>query len=302
MNLSMRELRAFLALVEEKNFTRAADRTNISQPAFSNIIRQLESSLGARLFERTTRNVTLTPEGRLFETSARQLIDDFDSMVGDFRDYARRRKGRVGIAALPSICAGWLPDILAEYRRMYSGVDLTLKDAHSHQCLNLLRSRQVDIVIGSKTDQDTDLSGEFFCSDKFHLICRKDHPLARLRAPTVNDLTKYAFVHLSHNTSVRHNLDVAFRPAQMQTVLEVEHLATLARLVEAGLGISVVPTLTLFHFQSPRLVVKPLALRGVRRTLQLVRRKNDPLSAAADAMYRLISSKKPNVMVQSAKS
>lgn len=152
-------------------------------------------------------------------------------------------------------------------------------------------------MIGSKSDQDTDLSGEFFCSDKFHLICRKDHPLAKLRAPTVSDLTKHPFVHLSHNTSVRHNLDAAFRPAQMQTVLEVEHLATLARLVEAGLGISVVPSLTLFHFRSPSLVVKPLTMKGARRTLQLVRRKNDPLSAAADAMYRLISSKKPNVMV-----
>ena len=88
MNLSSRQLRAFIALVEERHFTRAAQRCHQTQPAFSALIRSLEEALGVRLFDRTTRKVELTPEGRLFEDAARRLLDDMDAAVVNLRDHA----------------------------------------------------------------------------------------------------------------------------------------------------------------------------------------------------------------------
>ena len=115
-DLSTRQLRAFLALAEQRSFTRAAEALHLSQPAFSALIRALEEALDTRLFDRSTRSVELTAEGRLFETSARQLLGDFGAALGTLRDHLQLRTGRVSLAALPSLAAGWLPAILAEYK------------------------------------------------------------------------------------------------------------------------------------------------------------------------------------------
>ncbi len=294
MNLSSRDLRAVVALVDERNFTRAAERIHLSQSAFSALIQSVEEALGARLFDRTTRNVTLTPEGRLFEASARRVLGDFDGMVEDFRHHAQHRRGRVVIAALPSLAAGWLPGVLAEFRARYPGIDLSLLDTLSEQCLALVRSGQVDFALASAGDKDADLATESLCEDKFYLVCRKDHPLARKRGIGLSDLAAYPFVHLSRNSSVRQHLEAAFHPMLMQTVLEVEHLATVAGMVVAGLGMTVVPTLTLFQFERSDLVRRQLELKGLTRRILLVRRKSGVLSVASRSLYDLMILRRPS--------
>src|SRR5437879_13890343 len=134
INISTRLLHAFLALNECRHFTHAAERCHVSQSAFSVIIQKLETAVGARLFERDTRNVTLTPEGELFVEVARSLVTDIESAFSDMTDYVARRKGRVAIAALPSLAAGWLPSVIAEYRRRYPGITIALFDALSDPC------------------------------------------------------------------------------------------------------------------------------------------------------------------------
>lgn len=295
MNLSSRDLRAVIALIEERNFTRAAERVHLSQPAFSALIHGVEESLGARLFDRTTRYVVLTPEGKLFEESARRVLGDFDGMVANFREHAERRRGRVAIAALPSLAAGWLPGVLAEYRQRYPGIELALLDGLSEQCLSAVRGGRADFALAAAGDKDADLATAELCADEFHLICRKDHPLARQKEIKLRDLAAHPFVHLSRNSSVRQHLEAAFHPTPMQTVLEVEHLATVTGMVAAGLGITVVPALTLFHFERPDLVVRPLDMKGLKRRILLVRRKNQPLSVAAEALYELMMERKPLV-------
>jgi LysR family transcriptional regulator, carnitine catabolism transcriptional activator len=296
MNLSSRDLRAVIALIEERNFTRAAERVHLSQSAFSALIQGVEQSLGARLFERNTRNVVLTPEGRLFEDSARRVLADFDGMVANFRDHAERRRGRVTVAALPSLAAGWLPGVFAEYRSLYPGVELALLDSLSEQCLAFVRAGQADFALATAGDKDADLATEALCSDAFHLVCRKDHPLARQKEIRLRDLASHPFVHLSRNSSVRQHLEAAFHPTPMQTVLEVEHLATVTGMVAAGIGITVVPALTLFHFDRPDLAVRPLDLKGLTRRILLVRRKSEALSVAAQTLHDLMIERRPAVM------
>jgi LysR family transcriptional regulator, carnitine catabolism transcriptional activator len=293
MNLSSRDLRAVIALIEERNFTRAAERLHLSQSSFSALIQGVEQSLGARLFERNTRNVVLTPEGRLFEDPARRVLADFDGMVDNFRDHAERRRGRVVIAALPSLAAGWLPGVLAEYRKRHPGIELALLDSLSEQCLAAVRGGHADFALATAGEKDADLATEPLCADAFHLVCRKDHPLARRKDIRLRDLAGHPFVHLSRNSSVRQHLEAAFHPTPMQTVLEVEHLATVTGMVEAGVGITVVPALTLFHFDRPGLVVRPLDVKGLTRHIVLVRRKGEALSVAAQTLYDLMLERKP---------
>src|SRR5262245_20572117 len=124
INLTTRELNAFLTLAELRNFTRAAARCHLSQPAFSALVRALEDSLGARLFDRTTRSVELTAEGRVLIEPARRLLRDAEAALADVRDHAARRRGRVAIALLPSLAAGWLPPLLAKFHHTYPGIEI----------------------------------------------------------------------------------------------------------------------------------------------------------------------------------
>ncbi|RZL57588.1 MAG: LysR family transcriptional regulator [Variovorax sp.] len=289
--LSSRQLRAFLALAAQRNFTRAAHLSHLSQPAFSALIRALEDALGTRLFDRDTRSVQLTPEGRLFETAAQRLLDDMNAAVADLTAHVERRKGRVRIAALPSLAAGWLPAVLAEFMATWPGIRVDLDDALSDACIARVRDGTADFALassGEDTDAASDLRSRKLCSDGFHLVCRADHPLATEPKLGARKLAPWPFVQMARHSSVRQSLDAALHPMRLNTVFEVEHLATVMGLVEAGLGISVVPALTLFHFRRDTVVTRPLPLAGLTRTVYVVQRREGSLSLAAQSLHDLV--------------
>jgi DNA-binding transcriptional LysR family regulator len=213
-NISTRLLQAFLALVDCRHFGHAAERCHVSQSAFSAMIQKLEAAAGARLFERDTRNVTLTPEGELFVQVARQLVHDIEAAFADMSDYVARRKGRVAIAALPSLAAGWLPPVLAQYRRRYPGVMLELFDAISDHCLDLLRQGKADIALTAPGPNLLEFDTRPLCSDPFYLVCRRDHKLAGKRRIKVAQLAGCEMIHLARSTSVRQHLDAAPAPGR----------------------------------------------------------------------------------------
>lgn len=285
--LSTRQLRAFVTLADQRNFTRAAQACHLSQPAFSALIRSLEDTLGARLFDRDTRSVQLTPEGRLFETSARRLLEDMGDAVSELASHTQLRKGRVRVAALPSLAAGWLPGVFAEFMQRWPGVTIDLADGLSDACIAQVRSGAADFAL-SASGPGGELRARKLCADRFHLVCRADHPLAAEPRLTMRKLQPWPFIQLARNSSVRQTLDAALNPLRMNTVFEVEHLATVTGLVEAGLGISAVPALTLFHFQRDTIHTRPLPLKDLRRTVYLVQRNDGSLSVAAQALHDLI--------------
>lgn len=291
-NISTRLLQAFLALADCRHFGHAAQRCHVSQSAFSAMIQKIEAAAGARLFERDTRNVTLTPEGELFVQVARQLVSDIEAAFSDMSDYVARRKGRVAIAALPSLAAGWLPPVLADYRQRYPGVTVELFDAISDQCLDLLRHGKVDIALTAPGPNLLEFDTRPLCSDPFYLVCRKDHKLAGKRRIKVPQLAGCEMIHLARSTSVRQHLDAVLRPGGViHTGLEVEHLATVAALIESGLGVSVVPELTLFQFRLPNLVAIPLDAPELKRPLLIVTPKERSLSVAAQGLLELVEGK-----------
>ena len=294
MNLSSRLLHAFLALAEQRNFTRAAALTHLSQPAFSALIRSLEKGLEQRLFDRSTRHVELTVEGREFETAARRILAEVDAALTGARDYAGRQRGRVSIALLPSLAAGWLPAVLADFHSAHPAIELEVVDVLSEDCIARVRSGKTDLAIAAIRADTPELRAELFCSDRFHLVCPAGHPLAKARTLRPRDLAAYPFIHLSRTSSVRQFLDAAVHPLQMNTLIEVDQLATVTGMVRAGLGISVVPTLTLFHFQQAGIVTRPLPWPGLTRRIYLVRRRDRGLSLAAQSLYETVIARKPS--------
>lgn len=298
MNISTRELRAFLALADQKHFTRAAEQCFLSQSAFSALIQGLEAELGARLFERSTRRVDLTPEGRVFEESARRLLAEFTLAREELKDHVEMRKGRVSIAALPSLAAGWLPVILKEFRDAWPGVTLELADTLSDDCLELVRRSRADLALCAAGAEMAGLQAEPLCADEFYVVMHKDHPLARKKTLIAADLVSQPFIQLSRTSSVRQLLDAAIHPARINGIMEVAHLASVASLVSNNLGISVIPYLALFQFALPNLVLRPLRQPKIVRTIYIVQQSDKQLSAAAAAFLALLKKRRATVRAQ----
>ncbi|WP_043115121.1 LysR family transcriptional regulator, partial [Pseudacidovorax intermedius] len=172
MNLSSRQLDAFLALATARSFTRAAEQCHLSQPAFSALIRTLEDGLGLRLFDRSTRHVALTDEGRNFMAAAERIRAEIDAALDAARDSAQLRRGRVSLALLPSLAAGWLPQVLAEFREAHPGIVLEIADVLSEPCIERVAGGQADLALAAIRADTPQLQAEPFCSDEFHLVCR----------------------------------------------------------------------------------------------------------------------------------
>lgn len=294
INFSFKLLTAFLALCEMKNFTRAAEHVHVSQSAFSGMIRRLEDEVGARLFDRDTRNVTLTPEGTLFEETARHLLHDIEWTIADLRDYVAKRKGRVGIATLPSIASDWMPPVIAEYRRLYPGIAIDFHDVLSDNCLELLQQGKVDLAVAAPGEPSEEYITEHFQTDRFFLICRRDHPIAARKSVSIADLRGCHFIRLARTTSVHQHIVSAVGSIGMTpSSFEVKYLSTVAGLILHGLGVSLLPELTLSQFRHPDLVAIPLAPPGISRAIHIIWRKDRPLSIAAQAMLDLIRQYRP---------
>lgn len=286
INLSARDLEAFLALAHTQHFTRAAERCHLSQSAFSQKIARIERTAGVALFERSTRHVTLTPEGEVFAEEVARIQQDLQHAVSHLSELATRRIGRVAIAALPSVSAVWMPRVIARYRAANPNIRIELFDALAGGGLALLREGRVDLAITAGGDlrefDATELKNE-----RFHLVCAPAHRLAGKRSVGLSQLKGEEIVHLARSSSVRQHLEAAGVTARADS-LQVEHLATVAALVAEGLGVSVVPELTLFHFRRAGLASVPIRDAQLRRPIFLARRKGKALSVAARAMVEEI--------------
>jgi len=293
--VTTRQLEAFVNLVELRSFTRAASTIHLSQPAFSALIRGLEQALGARLFDRTTRTVELTAEGEVFAESAQRLLRDAEQAIGDVQDHAARKRGRVSVAVLPSLAAHWLPPLLARFHALHPGIQLEVADVLSEACIKRVESGQADFALASTRSESPALRTEPFCTDDFHVVCATGHPLADRKRLKLSDLNQHPIIQLASSSSVRQNVDAALYPRKLTTMMELDQLSTVAGMVKAGLGLSVVPTLTLFHFDAPGLVTIALNAPGLKRQIFMVRRRDRVLSTAARALYDLVLAAKPNL-------
>jgi LysR family carnitine catabolism transcriptional activator len=288
MNLSVKHLRAFTELAAERNFTRAAAKCHLSQPAFSTLIRNLEDQSGAQLFNRSTRSVELTAEGRVFAARIAPLLGDFEHAFADLRQHVDERRGRLTVAALPALAAGPLPEVIASFMAGNPGIEVVLRDVTSDTCLELVRDRRADFALTSVLSPGPELRSDRLMSDTFHLVCRNDHPLAQHTQLTMSDVLKVPQIRFDRTTSVRQHLDAAFYPHRAITAMEVFNLATAAGLVAAGIAVTLVPTQALFHFQKPTLVAIPVKLPLKDRAICLIRRIDGSGSPASAAFMEIL--------------
>lgn len=296
MNVTKKQLDVFIALAELGSFSQAARHVGLSQPAFSLSIQRLEDAMGMKLFQRTSRTVFLTAEGQHFLPLARNLLQGWETTFAQMSNVAAIRNGRVAIAALPSLAAGMLPNVVAHFAAKHPLVQLEIRDVLHGNVIDLVRSGQVDFGISVEPSAELDIDFRPLLHDRMVAILRNDHPLAQCETVSWEMLNSERLIVMSRATSVRSLTDHAFAKAQItpQPTMEVDLLATIAGLVQAGCGVSALPSLCLPVVARADLTWRRVVSPEAERSLGLLTRRRHELSLAARAFLDDIYEVVPN--------
>lgn len=286
INLTIRQLELFAQASRCSTFSEAAEKLHISQPALSVAIRKIETELGVTLFERTTRHLALTADGRQLAAVADDLIRDFRVALQGVASRAAGLHGRLAIAVLPSIAASILPHALHSLQRKYPGIDVALFDVMHDRAVRMVEDGVADFAVTTRTAEGGLLVYDVIGADRIHLVCRNDHPLAGKGPLPWRALDGHPYVAMAGSTSVRRLADAVLLQADfsLRPRYEVEQIASAIALVSAGLGVTALPALTFSMFAGEKLTMRPLVRPALSRQLGLLRLKARVLSAPAQAL------------------
>ncbi len=290
INFEALDLRAFVAVIDLEGFHRAAETLNLSQSALSRRIQRLEAAVGAALLERTTRRVALTTAGRELLPLVRRMLDEFDSSLFAMREVGRQRGGQITLACVPTAAFYFLPSVIARFNEQYPNIRFRILDLSANEGLESVARGEVEFGINLLGASDPELTFEPLIEDPFVLACRRDHPLAARQSLTWTDLEGQPLVAVSRTSGNRILLDAALVRAgvRLSWSYEVTHLSTSLGLVEAGLGISVLPQLATPQGDHPIIITRPLRDPEVSRTIGVVRRRAGRLAPAAGHFLEML--------------
>jgi DNA-binding transcriptional LysR family regulator len=192
MDLELRELRYLIAVAEERSFTAAARRLQMAQPPLSAAIKSLENWLGLPVFERTTRNVHLTPAGEALLDDARRIVADLDASVARARAAAKGPPATLDVGFRPATSIPLLNPVVAEYRRRFPGVDLRLHHVEWLQQTEWLLDGRIDISFVLEPLQHPQIEVRSLMTARRVAAVASDHPLAQHAEVRIADLADYA--------------------------------------------------------------------------------------------------------------
>lgn len=287
MNYTLRQLRVFVAVTQQGSFSQAGQVIGLSQSAVSHSIKELEGEMGIRLLDRTTREVLLTEAGEQLASRLERLLEELNTTLLDVRSYGKQRSGTVRVAASQTISAHLMPQCLASGQVNFPDIKVMLRDRAQQWVLQSVRNAEVDfgIVVGPLPVED--LECEAILEEPFLLLCRQDDVLATQQNVSWQMLNQRQLVLQDYSSGSRVLIDEALRVQQVnaEIVQEIGHPVTLYPMVEAGIGIGILPALALPLPQGRPLMVKRMEPE-INRTIVLVRRKNRSLTPAAEAIWQ----------------
>lgn len=247
INFDLQQLQAFVAVADKGSFRGAAEHLHLSAPALGRRVDRLEELLGARLFTRSTRDVRLTRVGEAFLERARAALDDLESAVLGIHEISARHAGRVSIACLPTAAVTFMPQAIQSFCVAMPRVRIRIIDEGMNEVAAAVVSGEADFAFGFAGAPDAALQFEPLWRDPYVLAIRRDSPLARKRALKLADLAGQPWLSVARSSRNRQVLDDYFTASgrSPQAWLEVGHVATLLAMVDAGLGVGIVPSMAL---------------------------------------------------------
>lgn len=285
-NITIKQLRAFVAVAVTRSFAEAGERVHLSQPALSVAIKNLEDTVGGRLLSRTTRTLTLTPEGEAFLPVAQRLLIDWRGAINDLHEKFSLKRGRLAIAAMPSFAGTELPRVFARFCQKYPEINITLHDVIAEDVVNLVRTGRVEVGLTFDPGTYDDLIFEPLFNDLFLAALPKGHPLLVQDEVRWTELIESPFIALKPPSSLRTLLDKYLMRfgVSLPIGLEANQLVSISRMIAEGLGVSAIPALCRQQMEELGLEYRPLVEPSINRSVGILRRRRYPLSQVSAAM------------------
>lgn len=293
MHFDLVDLRLMVRIAETNGLTRGAEASHMSLPAASTRVKNLEESIGAKLLYRTSQGVTLTPPGQAFVHHARLVLGQIEHLRGDLQSYAKGIKGHLRVFANTTALGEFLPPVLRDYLRSHPDVNIDLRERLSHDIVRAVSEGQTDIGIVAGAVRTENLETLPYRQDTLLLVVPRGHPLSRAGAGAVAFADTLDLDHVGlHEASAIHAFlrqacDKLHRV--LPTRIEVGNFEAACRMVEAGVGVSILPgSAARRHAQAMAIDTVALSDDWSLREMQICMRSLQALPAFARDLVDLL--------------
>lgn len=292
INLGPADFETFVAVAELGSFGRAARRLSISQPAVTQRVLRLERILGMKLFDRTTRRVSLSEAGLRLMHKAQPIIIALRTILEEFDDEASLKAGSVSFGVSPSLAATMIPGIIRRFMDKYPGVAVRMFDDLAGHIVERLQMGQIDFAILPKSRISDEFNFEPLFNDQMFAVVPLNHPLAGESHITLSKLLKYPQLTHPIEAAVRSmHEDPSDNRVAPKPALEAKNLSTLLAMVEAGLGVTLLPEVLRGWLNRDTVVTIKISKPPLLRTIGILTRRERSLSVPATTLLEMIKTK-----------
>ncbi|AWL12264.1 HTH-type transcriptional regulator CfxR [Saliniradius amylolyticus] len=289
--ISHRQLQVFVQLAQSGSFAEAAERLHLSQPALSIALGKFEQHIGGRLFSRTKRSVSLTPEGQAFLPVARRLLHDWEEAFSDLHNLFAMQRGKLTIAAMPSFANSLLPGVLSAFHRRWPQINLTVQDVVMERVIESVQKGRAELGVSFESERAEGMEFTPLFDDEFLMIMPRAHSLCAKDRLGWEVLAEHHYIAMNRGSALRSWCDRALANVGVQSspVAEASQLSTVGELVSAGLGVAVVPALCKREMTRRGLECRPMEKGSGVRRVGVFRRSRASISIPAQACMELLS-------------
>lgn len=291
--MNLNHLYYFRTLAKEQHYTKAAQILNITQPSLSHAINALEKELNVKLFEKVGRNARLTKEGELFWRYVVQSLDMLDEgrrVVGEVSGMAG---GFIDIGYIYTLGSHFIPQNMSDYMKMNEGKNIRFSfgQGTTEQMIGELKKGTYDLIFSSYKEGEDRLNFIPVVEEELVLITPKGHALSREKAVDLAETTTYPYIMFSRKSGLRPFINKLFAKVKAQPFIayEGEEDSSVAGLVAAGLGISIVPRIPLLETMEVEVI--PIKRPEIKRYIYLVTQKDKYLSPIVQDFIKFIKSR-----------
>lgn len=287
MPLDLLSLKLFVRVLEEGTISQAAQKEHIAAAAVSRRISELESQLDATLLQRTNKGVAPTEAGLELLYRARSLLQNAQALKDHLHDFSQEQKSQIHILANISALSQNLPRLLAEFTQQHPSIHLKIEEKNSQNIVYEIEKGKADIGIYSALPHDAKIESYAFRQDQLGLLVPADHELARHQQLYFEQCLGYDQIVLRSGTQINYLITKAAMAVNQHIKIraEIDSYETLALLVNAGMGIGVLPQQSTDMFQIPHTHFVVLQDDWAQRDMLLAVRRKKDLSPSAQLLF-----------------
>jgi len=288
--MDLYQLRGFYEIAREQSFTRAADKLFLTQPAISLQLKALEEELGEVLLERSRKRIRLTPAGEILFQHAQELFARLESARDEIAALQNVLRGRLVVGTSDTNCTYILPELLQAFREQFPNVELDIRNRMSPEVVHLVLENEVDFGLVTLPVRHRDLISRKLFERRDVLICPPDHPLGSRKYVRLEEVAEGPLLALERGSTSRQLMDEAFRQAGLVPLVAMNlgAVEVIKRFVEIGLGIALVPQVTVRE-EVPQGRLAAVRVRGLGpRAIGLVEHRGRRRSPAAKTFLEML--------------